>query len=233
MQNTQGEHLGSLVALTQNRIPVLLRATGGKRDGRIHVLYYGIRSPDPCPEVHMYAGADVRVVPMSALGAFVKQKETANFEKEYGAVHDSWRAKFFYLLQLAVAPREGSDRLEEVVRKGLANAYLEQRALADPIKELGRELNTGVKDIVFSIWWSDRSKRFSPGLFCPDSRSALYALALTHIGEPGGIACCLHCNTPFIKSRRHQSHCSSGCQTASASARHRNRKTKALHESQN
>lgn len=202
-----------------------MRATASKRDGRIHLLMPPRQSDSQSSEVQILFPEDVRVVSTTALELFVKEDRHADFEREWGAVHPLWRNKFLYLLKLALALTQGEKQvIEQVVKAGIEKRYLTTSALQDPIKKLGEQLNIGVKDVLFAIWWSDKRKKFAPGLFCPDAITALHALALTHIGEPGSIAACEHCGTPYIKSRKHQTHCSATCQTAAAVARSRKKR---------
>ena len=61
----------------------------------------------------------------------------------------------------------------------------------------------------------------APGLFCPDIMTALYALALSGLGTPGGIAVCQRCKSPFIRSKGVQLYCAHRCQVAAGMQRYR------------
>jgi TDG/mug DNA glycosylase family protein len=153
---------------------------------------------------------------------FVDRKRQAEFEREVGKVQPLWRDKFLYLLKFIAVLEQGQpDAIERVIRGGIEKKHLTEKALASPLKTLGQSLNFGVKDVTFAIWWSDKEKRFAPGLFCPDAITALHALALTWIGKRGGIAACARCGTTFIKSRKKQTHCGALCENAAARARSR------------
>jgi hypothetical protein len=66
-------------------------------------------------------------------------------------------------------------------------------------------------------------KRASLGLLCPDGRSALFALVLRGMGQPGGTGVCQRCGNPFHRSRRTQRYCSHRCQLIASMRRFRER----------
>lgn len=186
---------------------------------------------DPGPEVaasgvRLLIGTDVRVVPSTAINSFATKDPARRqeFEREYGAVHEEWRKKVFDVLALSTAIMKSDTSPEAVAIAGIKNEALAKRAHRSPLVALGQELNVGTEGVVFAVWWSDKGKKFAPGLFCPDARAALYAVLLVQMGEPGSIVTCAYCRDPFIKSRGIRTHCSESCRAADASARYRQRK---------
>ena len=205
------------IAMGERAVPVLMRATAGHCDGHIDLLVQPCSNP-----ARTLPPSDVRVVSTKALEMFVDKKRQAEFEREVGKVQPLSRDKFLYLLRFMAALEQGGpDSIERVIRGGIEQKHLTEKALADPLKKLGQLLNFGVKDVVFAIWWSDKEKRFAPGLFCPNAITALHVLALTWAGKRGGIAACARCGTSFIKSRKKQVYCSALCENAGARARSR------------
>ena len=212
MQNPHSESLFSLVVTPKPRIPVLMNASANKRDGRVHVLF----SPILMTEGSIFAGRDVRLIDARALDLFVKEREGIVFEQEYGSMHSTWRNKLLFFFRLFAAVRIGGDKLRETIEFGINANYVRPTAADDPITELGEQLNIGIKGIIFVVWWSYQKKRFAPGLYCPDSRTALYALALSSMGEPGSLGACLRCGKAFIMTKVIKRYCSESCRQASA-----------------
>jgi hypothetical protein len=95
---------------------------------------------------------------------FVKEKERSAFDQEYGPIHTLWRDKLLFFLRYVAAVRTGGDRLQETIEIGINVRYIRPTAADDPIRELGEQLNIGVKGILFVVWWSYKHKRFAPGL---------------------------------------------------------------------
>ena len=96
-----------------------------------------------------------------------------------------------------------------------------------PVRSIIAKLsNMGIYKALFVIWWAEHEKKFAPGLYCPDMPTALYALALSAIGEAGAVGVCRHCGKPFIRSRGKQSYCNHKCQVAAGMVRYRKRLAK-------
>jgi hypothetical protein len=224
METVHNEPLTPLAAIPKTSIPVLMRANSTARDGRVHVLFQPLLTDSQNPGGGIFRGANVRLVPSSALRVFVKERQRTTFEQQYGPVGNQWRDKLLFLLRFTLAVRRGGTDLEETVQRGLAAGHVRPNALDDPITELGEQLNMGIKGIIFVVWWSYDKKRFAPGLYCPDARTALHALALSSIGEPGGLGACPRCDVSFIVSRVTKRYCSARCQQAASMMRSRNRR---------
>ena len=212
------------LAMPERRIPVLMRSTQQKRQGVIHVLFY----PPPSDGISIFVPANVRIVPITALEMFVTPWRGEEFEKAFGPVDEAWHKKLIYLFKLAEAIGGDGWELKKCIEEGLAGKHIRERALSDPIRELGEQFNMGIYTTVNVIWWAEHEKRFAPGLFCPDMPTALYALALTRIGEPGGLSVCLRCGKPFLRSRGtgKQSYCNYRCRSAAAMVRYRKRQVR-------
>jgi hypothetical protein len=210
------------IAMPERRIPVLVRSASGKRDGLVHVLFY----PPPTHSIDIFGPADVRRIPQTALKMFVDPEQRKTFEKKYGPIHESWYKKLLYLLKLADVIGRREKGLRQCVAEGLGTGYIRERAIRDPMRELGEQLNMGIYKALFVIWWAEHEKKFAPGLYCPDMPTALYALALSAIGEAGAVGVCRHCGKPFIRSRGKQSYCNHKCQVAAGMVRYRKRLAK-------
>lgn len=201
---------------------MLVRATAGQRDGRIHLLMRPVPSFDPNPEVQLLLPIDVRVLPARSLEMFFK--DIRAFEREYGAIHPSWQERFQWLLQLVGAAMRAEQNVPKIMKTGAEKGFIAQSGVKEPIRKIGELLNIGVKGAVFAIWWSERQHTFAPGIFCSDAIVALHAFAFMQLGTRGEIATCDRCGTPFIKARKRQAYCSKSCQTAEASARSRKKR---------
>jgi hypothetical protein len=82
----------------------------------------------------------------------------------------------------------------------------------------------GMSKTKFVVWWHDASKRFVPGLYCPDIVTALYALAMWSSGTAGGWAICQKCHKDFARKRAKQLYCKPQCQSAAGMKRLRDRR---------
>lgn len=93
-----------------------------------------------------------------------------------------------------------------------------------PAFAISEALTRGLIRARFVIWWAQKERKLAPGLYCPDMPTALYALVLSGLGTPGGVAVCQRCMTPFIRSKGVQLYCSHRCQVAAGMQRYRNLK---------
>lgn len=93
-----------------------------------------------------------------------------------------------------------------------------------PLWTFHREVNSGITEVRFVVWWNVRTRSFEPGLWCQDDLvTALHSLALAHVTKVGGTSICLRCGDWFGRVRRGQTYCSYKCRVASAMARMRER----------
>jgi hypothetical protein len=208
--------------MPERRIPVLLPCDARKRDGFAALSDVSATS------------VSVRMVPQGSLRAAIDPRKRKAFESEYGVMAKRDRERLLYMLGLADAvSRRDPRKLERVVREYVSNAQWEDAALREirrsPLYELQRNLNDGIRRIRFVVWWSERERRFAPGLLAEDATAALFALVLSQIGEAGGLSVCQrhNCQTPFIRVRAKQRYCSYRCQSAAGMARFRARKNRA------
>ncbi len=205
------------LAMPEAGLPVLVPCTRKKRDG---FVFLGDEPPS------------VRVLPRKALEIFIDRNTREEFEKEYGAVPEHTRRMSVYVLCLAEAISERSDeslyrlvkRSAELLDPNVHFRLLWEKIRRGPLNELGTTLNSGIYQSRFVVWWAERQRRFAAGLYCKDMATALRALVLSRIGEPGGLGVCQRCGTPFPRSRRKQAYCSYKCQAAAGMARYRARK---------
>lgn len=203
------------MAMPERRIPVLLPSGRAKQDGQVS-----------------FPPHKVRRVPATAMEMFLDAKGRGRFENEYGIVSEADRVNLLYMLGMAnaiannswksvikvIAERAGTDEDAWV--------HLYSSVRQNPLVALNKALNNGLRKIRFVVWWADHEKRFAPGLYCKDPGSALYALAIAHLGDSGTLAICLRCGTPLITSRRRQKYCSYRCRAAAGMSRYRARKAR-------
>jgi hypothetical protein len=98
---------------------------------------------------------------------------------------------------------------------------------------LSEAFTAGLSKTRFVVWWHDASKRFVPGLYCPDIVTALYALAMWSSGTAGGWAICQKCRRDFARKRTKQLYCSTQCQAAAAMRRLRQKRKQDKGRSEN
>jgi hypothetical protein len=90
-----------------------------------------------------------------------------------------------------------------------------------PALVLADAFTRGLKKARPVVWWAQKEKKLAPGFYCADIMTALYALLLSGIGNPGGIAVCQRCKAPFIRSKSVQLYCGHPCQVAAGMKRYR------------
>jgi hypothetical protein len=207
------------LSVPERAVPVLIACAPKGRDGFTTLRDLSASS------------LSVRRVPKDGLQAFLDDKRRALFENQYGAVPQRQRERLLYLLGLADAV---SRRDVRAMRKAVEtyvpdHEWLEPvwREIArSPLGELHSELNSGIRGTRFVVWWAERERRLAPGIYCKDVTSALFALALSTIGQPGGVGVCKRCHKPFIRLRTgpKQDYCSYKCRVAAGMVRYRARK---------
>src|ERR1035441_1967704 len=181
---------------------------------------------------------DVRVVPAVALRLFLDEHGRQGFEKQFGVVTDEERRHLLFLLGMADAIKKRDGReLRGAVRRycediedpedpGLRywyESHLWEDVRRSPLRELGATLNQGIREVRLVVWWAKHEKRFAPGLYCKDISTALHALTLSQIGQPGSLAVCERCHSPFIGTRAARDYCSHRCRVAAGMERYRAR----------
>lgn len=95
------------------------------------------------------------------------------------------------------------------------------REVRTAVRAFCEAFTEGLSKTRFVVWWSDVSKKFVPGLFCPDILTALYALAMWSSGTAGGWAICQRCGENYARRHPKQRYCSDGCRVAAAMKRYR------------
>jgi len=213
------------LAMPERRIPVLMECPKSIRDG-----FTVLRDISP-------SSLNVRRVPENSLELFVDPKQRESFEQSYGAVTERDRQTLLYLLGLADAVTKRDDKaLRQAVNRYVMDSEYQDivwdEVRRSPLYELHSSLNRGIRRTRFVVWWADREKRLAPGLLAQDASGALSALALSSIGQPGGLGVCQRsqCRKPFIRARTafRQKYCGYKCQTAAGMARLRARKKRKL-----
>jgi|SRR5579884_281035 len=214
------------ITLPAPGLPVLLRCSAEKADGRIIGYAVGttaLQQPFNWP---------VRVLPLEALYQLCSSDERARrkFVDEYGEVPDMWRDVLVDVARVAHAMTQGTRAdAQRIIRKHLRDeSDFERLAASNPADWLVRMLSDGLRKpqeaVQFVLWWSDKANCLSGGLLCPDARTAAYALLVGNAGQASGLGVCSRCGNPFRALRGQQRYCSSRCQTAAAMARYRERK---------
>lgn len=224
------EPITAISELPRAPIPILVSAPVRQRDGR---------SVFPTPKVVrgrerlVLQQRDLRIVPRESLEQFVDSRKRRDFEKQFGPVPDEDRKELIYLLNLGGAVSESKQdlqralaALDKAVRARSEGEpdidhHLYVEARQTPAYALCRIMNRGIQRVRFIVWWVERERRLAPGLYCEDTSSALFALALVSLGGPGSLCVCLRCGTPFFARRGKQVYCSYRCQTAAAMMRYR------------
>jgi hypothetical protein len=241
------------VSLSDSSIPVLVIAPAERRDGqtvlRMPMLRRGrgrtalrIRDVQVLSVRHLdgFIRQTKSAEFQKHFGSVTKKerKDLLYFLSLANAVRES-RVDLRQALQLlngAVLRHSGNIALKHQVHESLdvlqikgqldhdlyEHSYSEARQ--KPAYVLCRLLNEGLRDAQFVVWWMEKERRLSVGIFCGDAVSALYALAIRQIGRPGVPCICLRCGTPFFTHRSIQTYCSHACQTAAAMARSRAKK---------
>lgn len=97
------------------------------------------------------------------------------------------------------------------VQKILIEAHMDDQAL-------------GLLRTRFVVWWHKASRRFVPGLYCPDIVTALYALAIWSTGTAGGWAICPKCQRDFVRKHPNQIYCKPPCQASAGMMRLRRKR---------
>ncbi len=175
----------------------------------------------------------VRVVPADALRLFLDEHDRQGFEKQFGVVGEQSRRHLLFLLGLADAiKKRDTQELHGVVRRYCEDgtewgwdfeAYILRGLYRNPSHELCTDLNRGIREVRLVVWWAKHEKRYAPGIYCKDISTALHALTLSRIGEPGSLAVCERCHSPFIRTRAAKEYCSYRCRVAAGMERYRER----------
>jgi len=169
-----------------------------------------------------------RVQPKSVMDALRNPERRQQFQKEHGA---GWSAM---LELLALVERVNAGDFSPVIKASKSDVKAKQRegntlSATFEFTVTGKSLPFAISEAFtkglikakFVVWWSMIAKKFVPGLYCPDTMTALYASVLSALGTPGGLGVCQKCRTPFIRSRSKQLYCEHKCQVAAGMKRYR------------
>lgn len=96
---------------------------------------------------------------------------------------------------------------------------------------IGLAVNENLAKVKFVSWWVIRDKHFSPGLFCRDLETALYALVAAGLGSKKTFAICQlsDCGKQFYQTKRTQRFCSLQCANTARKRREREKKARIQH----
>ncbi len=147
------------------------------------------------------------------------------FQKRFGEVEKGHPERLGFTLELADAI---AGRSIPKLRKAVRHAFGDERALAEfkaqPLMNLAAYFNMPLfQKTRLIVWWSDLARRLVVGIFCQDVTTALYMLALVHVGEIGSLGTCKRCHELFFRIKPTKLYCSDRCQSADAMARMRRR----------
>jgi hypothetical protein len=209
-------HLG----MPQRRIPVLTPVPSGGVDGFVSFKPWDYER-----------GGNVRRVSPEILAALRDPAQRKRVEQQYGRIEErdwsrllellglierlaagDWTPVYKHLGSTHKSVRNGNTIKVEISSSGSAKSAV--FALTEAFTE-------GLSRSRFVVWWAEREQKFAPGIYCEDIVTALYALVLSAVGQPGGIGICRHCEQPFPRSRSKQRYCSYRCQAAAGMRRYR------------
>jgi hypothetical protein len=219
MRHTNDNEALTHLGMPERTIPVLIPCERGARDG-----FTALGEP---------SNTSVRRVGRKVLQEFLDETRRASVERKYGAVPRRDRERILYLLGLADAiSRRDPRRLRAAVEGFVSDQEwlqpLWEQIARSPLQELQNELNSLIANARLVVWWADRERRMALGIYCDTASSALSALILSTIGQPGGLGVCRRpqCRKPFIRLRgtSKQDYCSYKCRVAAGMVRYRARK---------
>jgi hypothetical protein len=226
------------LAMPERMIPVLVASSHDRADGRVPSTSWALKGIG-APEV------EVRRFRLPSGRDWNDPGRRRDLEKEFGAIS---RAQWNRLLSLIaqIEHVNAGDRRDVVdidQDEEFARWYKEHFSRQQLIYSgsmlpgfIGRTDSTcmpselaltakftaGLSRVRFVVWQDNLTKKFAPGLFCPDIMSAVYAAVLYGFGTPGGVGVCRKCALPFSRSRGPtQRYCSHKCQVAAAMKRYR------------
>lgn len=223
------------LSMPERQIPVLIDAGSGSLEGFVASTSWALKGNGSL------SIAVRRILPES-LNDLNEPQRRRQFENEFGPVNQSKWNRLLELLALierwnagdkrpeVYADEETAQLLEEAcpgvsvihVRK----PWTENRAHSvsmDIDFAITAKFTAGLSKAKFVVWQHKLTKRFIPGLYCPDIMTAIYASVLYGLGSPGGLGVCQKCGNPFIRSRRgpKQHYCDHKCQVAAGMKRYR------------
>jgi hypothetical protein len=208
--------------MPERQLPVLI-------DAKPHFLLGSGKAEGFVPSI--VSGAALtgvrRVQPKSIMDALKNPDQRQQLQKEHGA---AWNET---LELLALVERVNAGDYSPVIKAGESDVSVRREGnvvrFSGTFNITGKSLRFAISEAFtkglgkarFVVWWSTIGNKFVPGLYCPDTMTALYASVLSALGIPGGIGVCQKCKTPFIRSRSKQQYCSHKCQVAAGMKRYR------------
>jgi hypothetical protein len=212
------------LAMPERRMPVLVAASSNSADG--------------------FVGGEpwsVRHVSQGTLAALSDPEQRKKVEQQYGRIDEDSRVRLLELI--ALGERLQAERWEPIIKSthqscqtdGPTRVEIDGHALIEtrveitghvsmksPVFALSEAFTNGLKKSRFVVWWAELPKKFAPGIYCEDISTALFALALSAIGQPGGIGVCQRCGDAFLRTRSKQRYCSNRCRIIAGMRRYRN-----------
>jgi hypothetical protein len=209
------------VAMPERRIPVLVAGTSDIADGFVGGEPWSVnRVP-----------WSVRRVSPDALAALSDPAQRKRVEQQYGRIDEASRSQLLELLALAerlqagdwtpikksVPPSSRAQQKGDVSRFEITGKF----SFETPVFALTKQFTKGLEKTQLVVWWAELPNKFAPGIYCENISTALFALALSAIGQPGGIGVCQHCGEAFPRTRARQRYCSARCRVNAGMRRYR------------
>jgi len=220
MRNHNNHEAITHVGMPERQLPVLIAASSGKADGFVSFKPWDYGR-----------GGNVRRVSREILPALRDPARRHGLERQYGPIEEADWGRLLELLGLVERLARGDwtpvqkdlGSTSRVEHKG-DTCKLEisfSGSVKTAVFALAEAFTEGLSKSRFVVWWAEREQKFAPGIYCEDITTALYALVLRAIGQPGGIGVCQHCGEPFPRSRSKQRYCLYRCQVAAGMRRYR------------
>jgi hypothetical protein len=220
------------LALPERAIPVLIAARSNDGDGFVSFMPWIYRLDNR----GLWRGGNVRRVSKNILSALENPAQRKRVEQEYGKVKETDWSRLLRLLAVGDRLAAGGWKpinkphipTSQAASSGHSMLIIPSSSSSETTpSDLTRAFTDGLERSRFVVWWAEPEQKFAPGIYCDDLVTALFALVLSRIGQPGGLGVCRHCVQPFFRSRSKQRYCTYRCQTAAGMRRYRMKLKKA------
>jgi hypothetical protein len=148
------------------------------------------------------------------------------FASQFGEVSGRMEAALWLALGLADGFKNESPDAIRAAAENYVRRIPEAKVapiIRNPREEFSRVVNRGIEAARYVMWFQFEKNAFRPGLYCLDTETALFALALMGMGQSGSMGICPWCTNQFFRIRPSKKYCSANCQAAAGMARLRNR----------
>jgi hypothetical protein len=224
------------LAMPERAIPVLVPSSLDKANGVAPLSQWALRGIG-APAVA------VRRFKLASLKDWNDPRRRSDLEKEFGPIKKAEWSRIPSLIDLCGRWNDGDRR--EVIETdpdcvagyetefpgkfliytdGMFSGWMGRAGSLSMPAELAlmAKFTAGLSRVRFVVWQDNLTRKFAPGLFCPDVMCAAYAAVLYGLGTPGGVAVCRRCKKTFLRSRGETQHyCDHKCRDAAAHQRFR------------